>query len=184
MRDLSLHLMDLCQNSLQAGARLIEISLDLDAEGHLALSIRDDGKGMDQDTLTRAHSPFGTHRTTRKVGLGIPLTENNAQATGGKVEIESQPGQGTQLKAIFCTRHIDCPPLGNLAETVATLILGCSDEQDYTITLASPKGSETLDTREIRQTLGDMPLSTPEVVQWIIDTTQAMILDIFGGELQ
>ncbi len=183
MRDLSLHLMDLCQNSIQAGAQLVEIGLALEEGGKLTLSIRDNGRGMDAQTLDRAHSPFGTHRTTRKVGLGIPLTENNALATGGTLDITSTPGVGTTLSAVFFTRHIDCPPLGNLAETVATLILANPDGPEFAVTLTSPRGSDTLDTRELRQTLGDMPLNTPEVVQWIIQATQDMTQEIFGGEL-
>lgn len=184
MRDLSLHLMDLCQNSIQAGARLVEISLILGDDGRLVITIRDDGQGMDADTLSRVHSPFTTHRSTRKVGMGIPLTENNAQATGGSLAIQSLPGRGTTLTAVFDTRHIDCPPLGNLAETAATLILANPESPDFVISLASPGGQETLDTREMRRMLGDMPLNTPEVVQWIIQTTQNMTTEIFGGELQ
>ena len=184
MRDLSLHLMDLCQNSIQAGAKLVEISLALGDEGKLTLTIRDDGHGMDADMVSRVHSPFATHRTTRKVGLGIPLTENNALATGGSLEITSTQHVGTTLTAVFFTRHIDCPPLGNLAETVASLILANPEGPEFTVTLLSPKGQERLDTREIRQALGDVPLNTPEVVQWIIQSTQDMTQEIFGGELQ
>lgn len=184
MRDLSLHLMDLCQNSIQAGARLVEISLILEEGGKLNLTIKDDGCGMDAQTLNKAYSPFGTHRTTRKVGLGIPLTENNAIATGGSLEITSAPGQGTTLNATFFTRHIDCPPLGNLAETVATLILANPEGPEFAVTLSSPSAADTLDTRQMRQALGDMPLNTSEVVQWIIQTTQDMTQEIFGGELQ
>ncbi len=185
MRDLSLHLTDLCQNSIQAGAQLVEVSLALADEGKLTLVIRDDGHGMDADTLGRVHSPFTTHRTTRKVGMGIPLTENNAVATGGGLEVISSPGKGATLTAPFFPRHIDCPPLGDLAETMATLILANPEAMDFTLSLRSPKGEERLDTREIRQALGeDVPLNTPEVVQWMIQATQDMIQQIFGGELQ
>ncbi len=184
MRDLSLHLMDLAQNSIQAGAGRVEITLALDGEGTLSLVIRDDGCGMDADTLRRAHSPFSTHRTTRRVGLGIPLTESNARATGGSLDIASSPGQGTALTAVFHTRHIDCPPLGDLAQTLATLVLSNPERPDFAVTLSSSSGTRTLDTREIRQTLEGVPINTPEVIQWIIDATQDMTTEIFGGKLQ
>ncbi|MDD4081740.1 MAG: ATP-binding protein, partial [Eubacteriales bacterium] len=167
MRDLSLHLMDLAQNSIQSGARQVGISLKLDGEGRLALTIRDDGCGMSPEILRQARSPFGTSRATRKVGMGIPLAENNAAATGGCLDIKSAPGQGTELTAAYYTGHIDCPPLGNLGETMAALILANPEGPEFNITLQSPRGRETLDTREIRQALKDVPLNSPEVIAWI-----------------
>jgi signal transduction histidine kinase len=176
--------MDLAQNSIQAGAMLVGITLKLDGEGKLDLTIQDDGCGMSPETLRLAHSPFGTHRRTRKVGMGIPLAEYNASATGGALEIKSIPGQGTELAATYYTRHIDCPPLGNLGETMAALILANLDGPDFRISLQSPLGQGILDTQEIRKSLGDVPLNTPEVMTWIIQAALDKTREIFGGELQ
>lgn len=184
MRDLSLHLLDLCQNSIKAEASLIEIGLHLSGEGILTLSIKDDGQGMDEASLARAHSPFGTSRTTRKVGLGIPLTEEHARATGGGMTLSSLPGKGTELSCRFDTRHLDCPPLGNLAETMATLILANPKRPDFTLTVSGEQGTQTLDTREIRKAVGDLPLDQAEVMQWLISAVEEMTQEIFGGKLQ
>lgn len=184
MRELSLHLMDLAQNSIRAGAMRVEITLKLDREGKLDLAIQDDGCGMSPEVLRQAHSPFGTCRMTRKVGMGIPLAENNASLTGGDLAIKSAPGKGTELRATYYTRHLDCPPLGNLGETVAALILANPEGPDFRVILASSKGQEILDTREIRQALGDVSLNTPEVIEWIKQATQDKTREIFEGELQ
>ena len=94
MRDLSLHLLDLTQNSVTAGASLVEILLTLEENGWLTMVIRDDGRGMSPELLARVTSPFATTRTTRKVGLGIPMMQENAEKTGGKLNIRSTEGEG------------------------------------------------------------------------------------------
>jgi len=184
MRDLSLQLMDLAQNSIQAGAGQVGISLALDETGKLTLVIRDDGCGMSAELLDQVHSPFVTGRTTRKVGMGIPLAQNNAASTGGGLEIRSAPGQGTELTLTYFTRHIDCPPLGDLAQTVAALILANPKCPEFRVSLTSQRGERALDTRELKQALGEVPLNTAEVIAWLMEAAQDMTRDIFGGELQ
>ena len=124
MKDLSSHMMDIVQNSIRAEASWIQIRICEDPEADLFLiEIQDNGCGMDEATLARVRDPFFTSRTVRKVGLGIPLLQQNAERTGGKVSIVSQPGQGTTLTARFGHSHLDRPPLGDVAETL-TLLAG------------------------------------------------------------
>ncbi|MDI9520158.1 MAG: ATP-binding protein [Bacillota bacterium] len=181
MRDLSLHLMDLVQNSITAGAALIKVSVFQKDDGLLGFMIEDDGCGMDEETREKALSPFGTSRTTRKVGLGIPLTREHALITGGSFDLESKKGQGTSLQAVFNTRHIDCQPLGNLGETLLTLILANPDTPDFVMTLSSEGAQESLDTRQIKEVLGEVPINDPAVVTWLMENINEMLNQTLGG---
>ena len=181
MRDISLHLSDIVQNSITAGAGLVEIGFTLDDKRVLTVSVRDDGCGMDEALLKRVQSPFTTTRTTRKVGLGIPLLTQNAQLSGGQVRIESAVGQGTLIEATFHTDSIDCLPVGDLAETMATLVLSNPDRPDFTLTCKSPAGETRFATDEIREALGGVSLAEPEVYQWILSSLREEIEPILGG---
>ena len=168
MEDLSLHILDVVENSTRAGATLVEIRLVLDEEGWLVLQIRDNGRGMDQETAERAIDPFVTSRATRRVGMGLSLLAQAAEETGGRVRIRSRPGEGTEVTAKFKADHIDMRPLGDLGETMVALILGNPDvdfvfESDYC------GGGTRLDTREIRRELGGVPITAPEVLSLIRD---------------
>ena len=183
MRDISLHLLDLMENSLRAGASLVQLELDLEAAGALSITLTDDGCGMDEELLRKAADPFTTTRTTRKVGLGIPLTKLNAERTGGTFSLQSAPGQGTRLTACFQTRHMDCLPLGDLAATIASVLIAHPQGTDILLTLRSPLGEESFDTRTVRQALGEeVPLNEPEVVAWLRDTLNEQIRTVLGGE--
>ena len=172
MKEISLHLLDVAQNSVSAEAKQIDLCLEEDAQQNCRLVIRDDGRGMTPEFLAEVTDPFTTTRTTRKVGLGLPLLRMMAEQTGGHLELESQVGVGTTVTAVFCAEHIDCPPLGDLPATVALLIQGAPDVE-WTYCHKTPKGSFTLDTRELRSVLGeDIPLSEPSVIQWIIEYLQ------------
>lgn len=181
MRDLSLHLLDLAQNSIRAGASLVQVRLALDENSVFTLELTDDGCGMDQQTLDGALSPFGTSRTTRKVGMGIPLTQEHALGSGGSFRLESQKGQGTRLMASFDTHHLDCPPLGSLADSLSALLLGNPEKPDFSLELSSPRGQEQLDTRDIKRALDPIPLSAPEAAQWLCDNLNEMAEKLFGG---
>lgn len=183
MREIALHLLDLAQNSIQAGAKLVEISLAMDPEGLLTMVIQDDGCGMDAQTLQKVQSPFATSRTTRKVGLGIPLTKEHAQASGGRFEMSSMPGQGTKVTAAFVTTHLDCPPLGKLTDTMLALVLANPEVPDFTLSLQGKDGSTArLDTRQIKQAIDPLPLSTPQVADWLRDNLQEMAHNTLGGD--
>ena len=124
MEDLSLHILDISQNSIRAGAREIGITVEEDQhENRLRFTIRDDGCGMTPDQLERLSDPFFTTRTTRRVGLGIPLLKQTAELAGGGVTITSRVGEGTTVTAEYELDHIDRPPLGDVAATIWTLIV-------------------------------------------------------------
>ena len=117
MKELSLNILDIAENSLSAGATRVEITLAEKPDGWLTLTVRDNGKGMEKETLTRLCDPFFTTRTTRRVGMGVPLLRLAAEQTGGTLRIESETGEnhGTVVTANFQTRHIDCTPVGDTA---------------------------------------------------------------------
>lgn len=171
MKELALHLLDIAQNSVTAGARHIDLTLEEDEQRDCRLVIADDGKGMTPEFLASVTDPFTTTRTTRKVGLGLPLLRMMAEQTGGSMEIESQVGVGTTVIALFRAGHIDCPPLGDLPSTVSLLIQGAPDVE-WTYRHTTPKGTCVLDTRELRAVLGEVPLSEPSVALWIKEYLQ------------
>jgi anti-sigma regulatory factor (Ser/Thr protein kinase) len=124
MKEIALHIMDIAQNSVRAGASEIRINLSESvAADSLALTVSDNGSGMDTETLSRAADPWYTSRTTRKVGMGLPLLEMNASLSGGVMTIDSAPGKGTTVTANFVYSHVDRPPLGDVSGTVALLML-------------------------------------------------------------
>ena len=184
MRDLSLHILDLAQNSVRANASVVALSLLLNEEGIMTLIIEDDGCGMDAELLSRVQSPFATTRTTRKVGLGIPMMMENCRLAGGDLHLESTVGKGTRLTAALDTKSIDCLPLGDLAGTVTTLVTANPDHPEFTLHCASPRGEMDFDTREIREALQGVPLNEPEIATWMMESLQEEIEPIFGGVIQ
>lgn len=169
MKELSLHLLDVAKNSVAAGAAHVSITLEEDESGWLTLTIADDGRGMAPEFLARVTDPFTTTRTTRKVGLGLPLLRLTAEQTGGSLSIDSTLGAGTTLTARFQRRHLDCPPLGDLPGAVALLIQG-SPDIELTYRHTTPRGEAALSTAELRDILGDdVSLAEPEIFAWIQD---------------
>ena len=167
MKELSLHLLDVAKNSVAAGAEHISITLDEDQDGWLTIAIADDGRGMEPEFLARVTDPFTTTRTTRKVGLGLPLLRLTAEQTGGSLDIQSAVGAGTTLAARFQRRHLDCPPLGDLSGAVALLIQGSPDVA-WTVEHSTTSGSYVFSTAEVQEILGeDIPLNAPEVFAWM-----------------
>ena len=181
MKEIALHLLDIVQNSVKAGAAHVDIGFTLDENGLLTMTVRDDGCGMAPEFVAKVRNPFVTTRTTRKVGLGIPLLTQNAMLTGGNVDIDSEPGRGTVITATFRTDSIDCLPLGDLASTVATIIMGSPDRPEFSVSCSSPAGEMTFSTEEIRTVLEGVSLAEPEVVQWIQQSLQEEIEPILGG---
>lgn len=166
MKDISLHILDIAQNSITAGARRLDLELS-EADGWITLTVTDDGCGMSPELLARVCDPFTTTRTTRKMGLGIPLLRMSAEMTGGSLSIESTQGVGTRIQARFDGRHIDCPPLGDLADTIALLIQGAPEL--HTVYTHRREGQAiTLDTDDLHAQLGGgISLAEPEVVLWL-----------------
>ena len=168
MKELSLNILDITENSVKAGATLTEISI-IENDDTITITIKDDGCGMSEETLTAVENPFYTTRTTRKVGLGIPLLKLAAEQTGGSVKIVSSTdiaNHGTTVTAIFFKNHLDFTPLGSVEETIVTLIQGHPDT-DFLFTHQTNSGEVKLDTRELRVALEGVPLDTYEVIVWI-----------------
>ncbi|MBR6548682.1 MAG: ATP-binding protein [Clostridia bacterium] len=171
MKELSLNILDITENSVKAGADLIFITLT-ETEETLTVSIQDNGCGMSPEFLEQVKDPFCTSRTTRKVGLGIPLLTLAARQTGGDVDIVSQTveadpvNHGTETKAMFYKNHIDFTPIGDITETVCTLIQ-CNPHIDFEYRHTTLLGEVTLSTKQMREVLGEVPLNTYEVISWI-----------------
>lgn len=167
MKELSLHILDIVQNSVAAGAKLITLDLIEDENTDLLeFSIKDDGCGMTEETLKKVTDPFTTGRTTRRVGLGIPLLKAAAELTGGGLELTSEPGVGTTVTARFVYDSIDRQPLGKMAETMLGLITSY-ENIDFVYYHRVNEKEFTIDTREIKGILGEVSLNEPEVVLWL-----------------
>lgn len=181
MRELSLNILDIAQNSISAGASLIEISVDEeDADASLTIDIKDNGCGMDSETLARVKDPFFTTRTTRKVGMGIPLFKMAAEMTGGSFEISSEVGKGTLVRAVFKTDSIDFTPLGDVDSTIVTLVT-MNTKPDFLYRFKKNGKEFILSTKEIKDILGGVPLSEPEVIVWLKDYLKEQTQIIRGG---
>ena len=171
MKDLSLNLLDIAENSVKAGATLTRLLLAQEGD-ILTFQVADDGCGMTEEVLRGVTDPFYTTRTTRKVGLGLPLLRMAAEQTNGSMEVESKhvdthpDHHGTTVTAVFHTDHIDCPPVGDLVATVTTLIQGHPDT-DFLFRHTLEGVTVELDTRQLREILGDVSLAEYEVLQWI-----------------
>lgn len=170
MKELSLHLLDVAKNSVKAGADLVEITISCAEDGMLTMRISDNGCGMTEEVIKRVTDPFYTTRTTRKIGLGLPFFKLAAEQTGGSMVISSSVEQGrsgTVVEARFDTKSIDCMPMGDIISTVCVLISG-SPDIDFVFTDVNDKRRVFLDTRELRQVLGDeISLAEPEIQVWI-----------------
>ena len=181
MKEIALHLLDIVQNSVRAGADLVEIDFRLSPDGLLTMTVRDDGCGMSPELLERVRSPFVTTRTTRRIGLGIPLLMQNAMQSGGAVTLESEEGKVTALTDTFQTHSIDCHPLGDLATTMASIVMGSPDHPEFVLRCSSPEGAMDFSTIAVRQALEGVSLAEPAVFQWMQESIQEEIEPIFGG---
>lgn len=178
MEDLSLHILDIAENSIEAQAKKIEIKIKENRKKDLLyLEIVDDGKGMDQKAIKRALDPFFTTKTTRRFGLGLSLLAEAAKAANGRFSIESKPGQGTKIKATFQSSHIDTKPLGDIAQTVVSLITG-HPEIDIRYRHQFDSAFYSLDTEEIKAHLNGISITSPEVINFIRNNIKEGIASI------
>jgi len=169
MKEISLHILDILQNSITAGANLVELFINENtADDILMFYIKDDGCGMSEEFLKNVINPFTTKRTTRKVGLGIPLLKLAAENAGGGIKITSEPGKGTYIEASFVHSHIDRQPLGNITDTVFTVVTSY-ENVEFLFTHKYNNNEFVLDTRQMKEILGDVPLSDPGVMAWLLD---------------
>lgn len=183
MRELALHILDIAENSVAAGASTVEITVDEDlTRNRICIVIQDDGKGMDEQMLSRVADPFVTSRTTRTAGLGIPFLKAAAEACNGSLRLSSEPGRGTRLEAEFERDHIDRMPLGDLPGTVLTLVVGFPETR-WVFNYQVDGERFTFDDRSLKRELGDIPLSEPSVLRFIRETLQAGVAGIKSAAL-
>lgn len=182
MRELSLHLIDIIQNSVVAGATLIEIELDANTiENYLKITIKDNGCGMDEETLKKVKDPFVTSRKTRKVGLGLSLFEAACQRCDGYLDISSEIGIGTTVTACMKFNHIDRSPVGNIVDTIVSSLL--NENTDIVYRHVFNGESFEFDSREIKKIVGD-DLSDPEILCWTKEYIAENIENIDGGAIK
>jgi len=175
VRELGLHILDIVENALAAGATQVALDIVEDiAADRLTIKVKDNGRGMDDETIRRVYDPFYTTRTTRHVGLGIPLFAATAKRCAGRLSITSRPGQGATVTAVLQHSHIDRPPLGDMPGTLICILMRDQDfDLTYThrITGAAPRDASvfTFDTAEIKRELGPVPLTHPAVREWLLE---------------
>ena len=178
MRELSLHILDILQNSVEAGATRVVLTIDEDlAADRLTITVEDNGRGIPPEKLPKLFDPFYTTRSTRHVGLGLPLLKAAAERCNGDVTLASEVGVGTTLTATFQHSHLDRAPLGDLTGTLLTFILGGACDLRYVHRVIGRVGEWesgrtgerefAFDTAEIKAELGDVPLTHPDVREWL-----------------
>jgi hypothetical protein len=183
LRDISLHILDIMQNSTAAKSTLIKVTIQAEIQiGLLEVIIEDNGCGMDEEFLSSVTNPFSTTRTTRKVGLGIPLFKASAEQSGGSFSITSRKGIGTVVKSSYVIDNIDRPPLGDIAG-VMTDMAAAYQAVGFQLVLASGNKQFDFNSREVEQRLGEVPLAEFAVVQWLRDYIGEGLNEIFGGVL-
>src|SRR5690554_2456387 len=169
LTELSLNILDVANNSIRAGANLIVIQVSIHTrEDILTIKIIDNGHGMTKEQLSQVEDPFFTTRTTRDVGLGIPFLKQAALITGGTFSIKSKPNVETLVYASFGLSHIDRMPLGDINSTIYTLVLA-NQEIDFLYVFQCDDKEFQLDTRSLKDILGDISFDTPEVAEFIRD---------------
>ena len=172
MLELSMHILDVVQNSLAALATLVEIRIREDLPGDLlTIEVKDNGRGIPGELTRRVTDPFFTSRTTREVGLGLPLLKEAAERCSGRLEVQSQEGQGTKITVHFQLDHFDRAPLGDMGETLAILITG-NPEVDFLYEHEVDGQSYRLETREMREILGPVGLDDPSILYFIRQDVQ------------
>lgn len=165
MKELSLHILDIAQNSISAGAHALDLTLE-EENSWLTVTVADDGRGMSPEFLATVTDPFTTTRTTRKVGLGVPFFKMAALMTGGDFSIQSQVGKGTRVRAVFGLTHIDRMPLGNMADTMC-ILMGCNEQINFSFTYQVGEAVFTVSTAQLQEILDGVPLNTPQVMDFI-----------------
>lgn len=183
MPEISLHILDVAENSVRAGASLVKIEVLADtARNTLSITIADNGCGMSGEQLAKVSDPFFTTRSTRRVGLGIPFFKQAAEGTGGSFSIWSKEGKGTVTEAVFVLDSIDRMPLGDMTATIHTLVT-CHEEMDFYYRYARDGREFTLDTREMKEILGNVPPGLPEVSGFIKEYLETNHREADGGNV-
>ena len=167
MKELSLHILDITQNSIRAGASLVKLTINENVDDNLLeIIIEDNGKGIPADKLPSITDPFVTTRTTRRVGLGLSLFKDAAEGCYGRFEIHSEENVGTRVYASFAYDHIDRMPLGNMADTMC-ILMGCNEQINFSFTYRVGEKAFTVSTAQLQEILAGVPLNTPQVMDFI-----------------
>lgn len=178
MKDLSLHILDVTQNSISAGAKNIVLTIEEDSKADkLSIFIQDDGSGIAPDVLERVTDPYYTSRTTRKVGLGLPLFKQNAEMSAGSFQISSEVGKGTLVKAMFGLSHLDRPPLGDMPGVVMILV-GSNPDLEFYYKHTKDGNEYVFDTREVKEILDGMPLNDPAVIRHLKEMIKENLMEL------
>jgi len=182
MHELSLHILDLVENSTGAGADRVTVMVEENTiRDELRIQIKDNGHGMTDAMLDKVRDPFVTTRTTRKVGLGIPLMDMTTRMCDGTLRIESALGVGTTVDAVWRLSHLDRPPIGNMAATLKTILV-MNPGIHFLYRHIVGENIFSLDSAEIRKALGDLPLTQPEVLDWIDGYLEENLSILYGGK--
>ncbi|SFL95770.1 ATP-binding protein [Halanaerobium salsuginis] len=184
MRELSLHIIDIIENSRRAGANLIKLVINEKpvSDNLLTIEISDNGKGISAEKLAQITDPFVTSRTTREVGLGLALFKSAAESCAGKLIIKSTPGEGTDVEANFQYDHLDRAPLGDITTTISNFIAASGDKVDLIYQHYYENNSFDFDTRKIKQELDDLSIQNRQVTVWLREYIQENLAKIRGGE--
>jgi anti-sigma regulatory factor (Ser/Thr protein kinase) len=178
MIELAHHILDIAENSIRAGAKLIVISINEDSvKDLLTIEISDDGCGLKREEINKVLDPFYTTKTVRRVGLGLPLLADAARMADGKLSLDSAEGKGTKVKASFQLSHLDRQPMGNIAATMVSLIVANS-AIDFIYNHRHNDRRFNLDTRQIRYEIEDVPISHPQIIKYIRGIIEEGLQDI------
>jgi len=180
MRELSLHLLDLVQNSIEAGANKVtlEIIEDIQTMDTFVIRVTDNGRGMDEATCKNVLDPFVTTRTTRRVGLGLPLIDMSTKQCNGKLTVTSTPGCGTVVEALYQHSHLDRPPLGRIVETIRSIIIA-NPALDFSYCHTVDRAVFSVATRELIEILDDIPLTQPDVLVWLNEYLTNNVMNLY-----
>jgi signal transduction histidine kinase len=182
MRELSLHILDVVENGITAGGNCIWIEVEeARQKNQFKIVIRDNGSGMPVEKLENINDPFITSRTTRRVGLGLSLLAAATERCEGTLRVDSEPGKGTAIEATFRFNHIDRAPLGDMAATITTLIMG-NPGIDFVYSHRIDGKEFSLDTREIRTEMEDLSLSDPVVIHHLTESIRSALKELASNE--
>jgi anti-sigma regulatory factor (Ser/Thr protein kinase) len=181
MEDISLHILDIVENSINAGATLVKIRItEKSSEDIFTVRVEDNGRGIPQEHLREALDPFYTTRTTRKIGMGLALLAQSARETGGDINISSAANKGTVVEARFRPGHIDMRPLGDIADTLIVLITG-NPRVDFDFSYVKDGRECKFDTREIKAELDGVPINSAAVTVHLRSHLRDILTDIERG---
>ncbi len=181
MRELSLHILDLIQNSIEAGATSVKLEIIEDfVNDSMIIRVSDNGRGMNEKMRQLVIDPFITTRTTRRIGLGLPLMDMSTKRCGGYLKIDSIPGQGTVVEAMYQHSHFDRPPVGNLVETIKSILVANPALQFFYHHTVNDR-SLSVSSQEIADILEGIPLTQPDVLIWLHGYLSDNIANLYGG---